>query len=74
MSSDTQNIINMLEMLPDNERILAEELIKRIALAWDPDFTKVTEEERYRIEMAEASGYIPAEAIDWDNMGQYIND
>ncbi|MCL2513782.1 MAG: hypothetical protein FWF08_07765 [Oscillospiraceae bacterium] len=64
----------MLEMLPDNEQVLAEKVIKRIVLAWDPDFTNVTKEERQRIDMAEASGYIPAEVIDCNNLDQYLND
>lgn len=29
------------------------ELIKKLLLAWDPDFTKVTPEERKRMEAAE---------------------
>ncbi len=35
-----REIDEMLEILPDEEQRLALELIKRIVLAWDPDFTK----------------------------------
>lgn len=39
--------------------------------AWDPDFTKVTPEERRRIEEAENSGFIPEDEIDWDHLEKY---
>jgi len=32
----------MIDMLPEHEQTLAFELIKRMVLAWDPDYTKVT--------------------------------
>jgi len=47
------------------------ELVKRIVLAWDPDFTKVTAEEEAKIEAAEKSGFVAEEEIDWDNLSQY---
>lgn len=37
-----EEINTMLEMLPEQEQVFAYELIKRLVLAWDPDFTKVT--------------------------------
>jgi len=43
----------MIDMLPENEQNLAFELIKRMVLAWDPDFTKVTPAEAARLEAAE---------------------
>ena len=36
----------MVDMLPEQEQILACELIKRMVLAWDSDFTKLTPMER----------------------------
>lgn len=41
----------------------------REAIAWDPDFTKVTAEEAKRIADAENSGYVDADEIDWCNIG-----
>lgn len=38
------------------------ELVKRLVLAWDPDFTKLTLEE------AENGEYIDSENIDWDDI------
>lgn len=46
---------------------------KRFVLAWDPDFTKVTPEERRQIDEAEASGFISDDEIDWDNLGKYVD-
>ena len=37
-------------------------------LAWDPDFTKVTEEEAERIRKAEESGFVDDSDIDWDHL------
>ncbi|MCI5904165.1 MAG: hypothetical protein MRZ61_03375 [Oscillospiraceae bacterium] len=54
-----------------NEQELAYEIIKHFVLTWDPDFTKVTSEERKQIEEAEKSGFISDEDIDWDNLERY---
>jgi hypothetical protein len=42
----------MIDMLPEQEKSLAFELIKRLVLAWDPDYTKVTPSEAEAIEQA----------------------
>ena len=71
MSPRTQQIVKMYEMLPEHEQELTYETIKRFVLAWDPDFTKVTSDERKQIDNAEKSGYISDEDIDWDNLEKY---
>lgn len=71
MSPRTQQIVKMYEMLPEQEQELAYETIKRFVLAWDPNFTKVTSDERKQIDNAEKSGYISDEDIDWDNLEKY---
>lgn len=35
-------IAEMVSMLPPSEQNLAYELVKRMVIAWDPDFTKLT--------------------------------
>ena len=40
--SKAKEISTLVDLLPDNEQILAYELIKRMVLAWDSDFTKLT--------------------------------
>lgn len=57
----------MLSMLPEDEQNLAYEFIKRLVLAWDPDYTKLTPEEARKLEAAEASGFVDADEIDWDH-------
>ena len=43
---------NMLNELPKSEQELAYEFVKRLVLAWDPDFSKVTSSEKEDIEEA----------------------
>ena len=49
--------------------MFADEFIKKLVLAWDPDFTKVTDAEAKVIDAAENSGFVDSEDIDWDNPG-----
>ena len=69
MSSVSKQIIDMIDMLPDKEQKLALEMVKRIVLAWDNDFTKLTISEKNRIIQAEkdiANGKIISHSdIDW---------
>lgn len=71
MSEKAMQIAEMLDMLPEQEQNLACEMLKRIVLAWDADFTKVTEQERKEIETAEQSGFVDENAVDWDNLSAY---
>ena len=72
MSSITKSkeISSLVELLPENEQNLAYELIKRLVLAWDSDFTKLTSVERQCLEEAERD-FINGETvnhndIDWN--------
>ena len=57
----------MFDMLPENDQNLAFELIRKLVLAWDPDFTKLTPQERKELEEAENdTEYIAHNAINWD--------
>ena len=69
MSEKSIQIAEMFDMLPENDQNLAFELIRKLVLAWDPDFTKLTPAERKRIEEAENSGFVSDSEIDWDNIG-----
>ena len=70
MSELARKTANMLDMLPANEQQLAYEMLKRIVLAWDPDFTKLPPAEAQALREAEAEiergETVPADAIDWD--------
>lgn len=70
MSAVTQEAINLMEILPESEQNFALEFIKKLVLAWDPDYTKVTLTEKKELEEAEKdimeNGTISHEAINWD--------
>lgn len=53
MSVMSKEILDMIDMLPESEQKLAFEFIKRMVLAWDVDFTKLTAAERERLLKAE---------------------
>ena len=59
------------DLLPESDQQFAREFVKKLVLAWDPDFTKVTPEEAAQIREAETSGFIPEDEIDWDDLSQY---
>lgn len=69
MAPLAQQIANMVDMLPEKDQNLAFEMVKKLVLAWDPDFTKLTPAERTELERAEAEmdagEYIPDSAINW---------
>ena len=69
MSSIAIEAARLMDALPESDKEFAYEFIKKLVLAWDPDFTKVTAEEAKRIENAENSGYVDADKIDWDSIG-----
>lgn len=52
MSDLAMKTAEMVSMLPPSEQNLAYEMVKRLVLAWDPDFTKLTPSEA--AELAEA--------------------
>jgi len=72
MSTNTKQIIDLLDMLPEKEQDFACEMLKRIVLAWDPDFTKLTRDEAERLEAGKnqlaIGDYFRDSEIDWDNL------
>ena len=56
-------------MLPVEDQRFAYEFVKKLVLAWDPNYTKVTPEEAERLKAAEESGYVLDNDIDWDKIG-----
>jgi len=69
MSNIAMEAARLMDALPEADKAFAYEFIKKLVLAWDPDFTKVTDEEAKRIEAAENSGYVDADDIDWESIG-----
>ncbi|MBQ4599811.1 MAG: hypothetical protein IJB19_07850 [Clostridia bacterium] len=68
MSNIAMDAARLIDMLPEQDKNLAYEIIKKLVLAWDPDFTKVTEEEAKQIAQAEKSGFMDEGDIDWENL------
>ena len=66
----SQQIAQMVDVLPDTDQLLALELVKKLVLAWDPDFTKATSAEHAAMERAmkelNAGEYVTEDQIDWD--------
>ena len=68
MSIVALDAARLIDMLPEDDKNFAYEFIKKLVLAWDPDFTKVTSEEEKHIAAAENSGFVDETDIDWDNL------
>lgn len=60
----------MYNTLPEAEQSLAYEILRRLVLAWDPDFTKLTPAEYERLKESEhdlkQGCTVKMEDIDWD--------
>ena len=70
MSEIAMEAARLMDMLPDDDKTFAYEFIKKLVMAWDPDFTKTTPDEAERIAQAEKSGFIDDENIDWEKIGK----
>lgn len=70
MSGAVKEVVGLMEILPESDQNFALEFIKKLVLAWDPDFTKVTPAEKKALEEVEKdmaeNGTISHEAINWD--------
>lgn len=70
MGNTAQAIASMVDILPESDQHLAYELVKKLVLAWDPDFTKVTAEEAKQLEEAERNlingDTVSMDEINWD--------
>ena len=71
MSTVAMDIAKMIDMLPESEQLFAHEFVKRLVLAWNPDFTKLTPEERRELEEAEKGEFIEESEIDWEHLEKY---
>lgn len=53
MSAIVKETMDIINLLPENDQMLLNEIAKKLLLAWDPDFTKLTPEERRKMDIAE---------------------
>lgn len=66
MSAATQEAIQLMDLLPSSDQVLALELIRKMVKAWDPDFTRLTAKEQTDLEQARSdNAYISHEDVDW---------
>lgn len=70
MSNTVMEAAKLMDMLPESEQSFAFEFIKKLVLAWDPDFTRLTEGEAEQLRAAEASGFVDDADIDWSEIGK----
>lgn len=68
MTKLVADTVKLMQMLPESDQRFAYEFMKKLVLAWDPDFTKLTKEEAERLKEAESSEFISIDEIDWDNL------
>lgn len=66
MSEMALKVARMIDLLPVEDQTLAAELVKKLVLAWDPDFTRLTPAEEEALNEAMTDDYIDADAIDWN--------
>lgn len=70
MNATTKKAISLMEILPENDQNFALEFIKKLVIAWDPDFTKLTPSEKQALTEAEndmfENGTISHDNINWD--------
>ena len=59
MCEYASKIIELVEALPKEEQHLVYEIVKRFTLAWDPDFTKLSDTEANKLCDAHNGSYQP---------------
>ena len=66
MNTIVRETTEMLTLLPETEQNLAYEIIKRMVLAWDTDFSKLTPAEQKELDEVHANpDYVGMDDIDW---------
>lgn len=67
MNATIKEAIDLMEILPESEQNFALEFIKKLVLAWDPDYTKMTPAERINLKEALSDQErILHDEINWD--------
>lgn len=54
LKANTLQTAELLNILPDEDISIVNALIKRLIVAWDPDFTKVTADEKAILDQTDA--------------------
>ena len=53
MNATTKKTIELMQLLPESDQSLVLEIVKKLVIAWDPDYTKTTPDEARALEEAE---------------------
>ena len=68
MDISREQFMDFVDALPEDDRAMVYHLVKRLIVAWDPDFTRLTPQEAKELEeMKKENDYIPLEEINWDS-------
>lgn len=54
LKTSTMQTAELLDILPEEDISIVNALVKKLVIAWDPDFTKVTASERKLLEDTDA--------------------
>lgn len=54
LKATTLQTAELLDILPDEDISIVNALVKKLILAWDPDFTKLTAKERELLEKSDS--------------------
>lgn len=54
LKASTLQTAELLDILPDEDIAIVNALVKKLVIAWDPDFTKVTPRERELLEKTDS--------------------
>lgn len=66
-----KEIIAIINVLPDDDLVLVNQMIKKLILAWDPDFTKLTKAEKEELEHIQNNDeYV---SMDWHDVDELNN-
>ena len=70
MAPIAQQVAHMVEMLPEEDQALAFAMVRKLVLAWDPEYTKATPEEDAAMDQAikelAAGDYVSDDEINWN--------
>ena len=67
MNAAIKEAVDLMGILPESEQNFALEFIKKLVLAWDPDYTKSTPAEKAALKEAIADKEtVSHEDINWD--------
>lgn len=62
-------LLDLIDSLPEDDQKLIHDFIKKVIIAWDPDYTKLTIQEMKDLKQAqeeiEQGEYVTIDEIDW---------